>query len=111
VEGGVVTYIAACVSCCITFFSIRLLGQDALRTLDHRIAVRIMRRLHARPIFNVILLRILFQTMPALNYALAMSGISFRRYLIGTLMGLPLPIVLYCLLFDYLGQMLLSRLH
>ena len=55
------------------------------------------------PSRSVVLLRMLFQTMPALNYALAMSGIRFRTYLIGTLAGLPLPIALYCVFFDTLA--------
>jgi uncharacterized membrane protein YdjX (TVP38/TMEM64 family) len=38
-----------------------------------------------------------------LNYALAMSGIRFRNYLIGTLVGLPLPIAAYCVFFDFLS--------
>jgi uncharacterized membrane protein YdjX (TVP38/TMEM64 family) len=55
---------------------------------------------------SVALLRTLFQTAPALNYALAMSGIEFRRYLAGTLIGLPLPIALYCIFFDVLAAQL-----
>jgi uncharacterized membrane protein YdjX (TVP38/TMEM64 family) len=31
-----------------------------------------------------------------------MSGIKFRTYLIGTLVGLPVPIALYCIFFDIL---------
>lgn len=52
------------------------------------------------------ILRIFLQTVPALNYALAMSGVKFRDYLIATLLGLPLPIALYCLFFEYLARML-----
>jgi uncharacterized membrane protein YdjX (TVP38/TMEM64 family) len=48
----------------------------------------------------------LFQTVPALNYTLAVSGVRFRAYLAGTLLGLPLPILLYCLFFDYLARAL-----
>ena len=101
--GGVVTYIAAVVSCALTFVIIRALGGDALRSLHNRIAIRILRELDAHPIGSVALLRLLFQTAPALNYALAMSGIKFRNYLIGTLAGLPLPIALYCIFFDILA--------
>jgi uncharacterized membrane protein YdjX (TVP38/TMEM64 family) len=50
-----------------------------------------------------------FQTAPPLNYALAMSGIKFRRYLLGTLLGLPPPIFLYCVFFDCLAQWLKLR--
>lgn len=101
--GGAVTYVAAVTSCAFTFVTIRALGGDALRLLKNRVAVRILRELDAHPIASVALLRILFQTVPALNYALAMSGIKFRTYLIGTLVGLPVPIALYCIFFDILA--------
>lgn len=104
--GGLATYVAACISCGVTFLMIRMIGGDALRQLNSKIADRILSHIDARPITGVLLLRVLFQTVPALNYALAMSGIRFREYLIGTLLGLPLPIALYCLFFDYLAKML-----
>jgi uncharacterized membrane protein YdjX (TVP38/TMEM64 family) len=102
--GGVVTYVAAVASCGITFVTIRALGGDALRLLKNRIAVRLLRQLDAQPIATVALLRVLFQTVPALNYALAMSGIKFRTYLIGTLMGPPVPIAVYCIFSDILAN-------
>ena len=101
--GGVVTYVAAVVSCALTFVIIRALGGDALRSLRNRVAVKILRQLDAHPIGSVALLRVLFQTAPTLNYALGMSGIKFRNYLIGTLAGLPVPIALYCIFFDLLA--------
>ena len=44
-----------------------------------------------------------FQTAPPLNYALALSGVRLRDYLVGTLIGLPLPIAAYCIFFDLLA--------
>ena len=101
--GGVFTYVAAIVSCVLTFVTIRAVGGDALRLLQNRVAVRLLAELDAHPVSSVALLRTLFQTAPALNYALAMSGIDFRRYFLGTLIGLPLPIALYCIFFDVLA--------
>jgi len=106
VWGGAVTYAAAVTSCAFTFVTIRALGGDALRLLENRVAVSILRRLDTYPVASVALLRLLFQTAPALNYALAMSGIGFRGYLIGTLAGLPIPIALYCIFFDILANVL-----
>ena len=103
VWGGIATYIAAVTSCLFTFLTIRALGGDVLRLLTNRVAIRILRELDAHPIGCVALLRVLFQTVPALNYALAMSGIKLRSYLIGTLVGLPVPIALYCIFFDVLA--------
>jgi uncharacterized membrane protein YdjX (TVP38/TMEM64 family) len=103
VGGGVVTYVAAVISCVLTFVTIRILGGNALRLLENRVAVAIMAKLDARPVASVALLRLLFQTAPVLNYALAMSGVRFPAYLIGTLIGLPIPIALYCIFFDALA--------
>ena len=104
--GGLATYVAASISCTFTFFTIRFVGGDALRQMNNKVAIALLRRLDAQPIRSIALLRVLFQTVPALNYALALSGVKFRDYLIGTLLGLPLPIALYCLFFDYLAKAL-----
>ncbi|OOG56165.1 VTT domain-containing protein [Polaromonas sp. C04] len=106
VWGGVVTYIAAVMSCAITFLIIRLVGGDALLQLKSKWARKILGRLHAQPVTSIALLRTMFQTLPALNAALALSGVKFRQYLAGTMLGLPLPIALYCLFFDYLAVLL-----
>ena len=105
VWGGVATYVAATLSCTVTFLLIRWMGGDALRQVKNRIAVGLLARLDSHPIAIILLLRMLFQTVPALNYALAMSGAKFRDYLVGTLLGLPLPIMLYCVFFDYLAKL------
>ncbi len=104
--GAVVTYIAAIISCGVTFLSIRFLGGDALREMKNKTAMRIFRQLDARPVTSVALLRIFFQTVPVINYALALSGIRVRHYMLGTLLGLPLPIALYCIFFDTLAHLL-----
>lgn len=106
IYGGMATYIAACVSCAVTFLIIRYVGGDVLRQIESKFAEKALKHLHAQPIRSVIMLRVLFQTMPALNYTLSMSGVPFRKYMMGTFLGLPVPIILYCFLFDYLAQML-----
>jgi uncharacterized membrane protein YdjX (TVP38/TMEM64 family) len=102
--GGLATYLAATISCLVTFFAIRYLGGDALRQMKSRYAIALLARLDAHPLRNIVLLRMLFQTVPALNYALALSGVRLRHYLLGTLLGLPLPIALYCLFFEQLAR-------
>jgi uncharacterized membrane protein YdjX (TVP38/TMEM64 family) len=105
VWGGVVTYVAATTSCVVTFWVVRLVGGDATQALTSPRALRILARLHRYPVQSVVLLRTLFQTLPALNMALALSGIGFQRYLLGTLLGLPLPIAAYCVFFDFLWRL------
>jgi uncharacterized membrane protein YdjX (TVP38/TMEM64 family) len=98
--GGLVTYMAAISSCTLSFFIIKSIGGDALRSIDHKFADKIFNQLDHRPVFSITSLRMIFQTMPALNYALAMANVRFRHYIIGTLVGLPIPIFLYCLFFE-----------
>lgn len=104
--GAVVTYVAASTSCAFTFVTVRWVGGDAVRQLNSKLATRLLTQLHAHPIRNIVILRSLFQTLPALNYALAMSGIRFRQYMLATLLGLPLPIAVYCIFFDSLRRFL-----
>ena len=104
--GGLATYLAASVSCVASFLLLRRIGGDALRQLDNRLTGRILSRLDDAPVVSILLARLLFQTLPALNVALALSGVRFRAYLAGTLLGLPLPIALYCLFFDSFARAL-----
>ena len=103
-DGGMATYVAASISCAITFVSVRWVGGDAIQQLNGKLAQRMLSKLHAHPIRNVIVLRTVFQTLAALNYTLAMSGIGFKKYMLATLLGLPLPIAVYCLFFDYIAK-------
>jgi len=104
--GGIATYVAACVCCIFTFFVIRAIGGDALRGIGGRVGQRLLTRLDAHPVQSVLLLRMLMQTAPALNYVLALSGIDFGSYLLGTLLGLPAPIAVYCIFFDGIARWL-----
>lgn len=108
VWGGIATYGAACLACAVTYATVRCLGGDALRRLDSPLANHLLARLDARPLSSIVLLRLFFQTLPALNVALALAGVGFWRYMAGTLLGLPLPILVYCLAFDYLARHLLG---
>ena len=107
--GGVATLMAAMCSSTISFLLIRAVGGTALRSFNHRWADTIFSHLDDRPILSVAFLRLLFQTLPALNYALALADIRFRDYLVGTALGLPLPIFLYCYFFELIFQHLLNR--
>ncbi len=105
-HGGAVAYLAAATACVATFLIVRQIGGDALREFHQPWARRLFAQLDASPELAVAGLRLMFQTMPALNVALGLSGIPFRAYLSGTLLGLPLPITAYCLFFDQIARLL-----
>lgn len=104
--GGLATYMAACLSCVATFVLVRLVGGSALREFGGSLSQRVFVRLDRHPVQSVVVLRLVFQTVPALNYALALSGVDFGSYLLGTLIGLPVPIGLYAMFFDALAHWL-----
>ncbi len=104
-EGGVATYVAASVSCAVTFLMVRWIGGNAVGRMEHPLVARMVARLQSQPIRSVVALRTVFQTLAALNYTLAMSGIGFGDYMLATLLGLPLPIAAYCLFFDTVARL------
>ena len=107
--GGLATLTAGVVSSIVSYMIIRAIGGPALRSLNHRWADRVFAHLDDRPIVSVAILRLMFQTLPLLNYALALAGVRFRHYLLGTMLGLPIPIFLYCYFFEILFQHVLEN--
>lgn len=105
--GGIVTYLAALTSSIISYYLVGFIGKDAIRDLKNKWAKKILAQIDRHKILSVISLRTIFQTNPALNYALALSGINFSSYFIGTVLGLPLPIFCYCYFFEILFSHLL----
>ncbi len=59
-----------------------------------------MGRLDAQPIRTIALLRLVLLFSPPLNYALALSRVRFRDYLVGSALGLLPPTVAAVALFD-----------
>lgn len=108
VWGGLITYCAAVFSCGFTFLVVRAVGGNGLRLLNNKLTRAVFSHLDQRPASSVFLLRQAFITSPTLNYSLALSGIGFWPYMLGTALGLPIPLLLCCLLFDRLGNVLLG---
>lgn len=53
---------------------------------------RLLNKLDNRPVITVALLGLIFQTAPPLNYALAMTVVRWRDHLLGSMLGLPVPV-------------------
>lgn len=100
VAGGTLTFIAALTSSILSFLLIDYIGGDALLEIRNKYLKKTLARINHSPIKSVIILRLIFQTFPPVNYGLALSGVKFREYFIGTLIGLPLPIFTLVYFFD-----------
>lgn len=101
-EGGVLGYVGALVAIAVAFFVVRGIGGSALAGLQRPILRRALAHVDERPVMAVAVLRTLLIMTPALTYALALTRIRFRDYMVGSAIGLVLPIAAMSLLFDWL---------
>ena len=99
-EGGVLGFLTALLSVSFSFWVVRAIGGKAMSEVKWRWVQRILAKLDDRPIQTVALLRLLLCLAPPLNYALALSNVRFRDYLIGSTIGLALPVLLFVVFFD-----------
>ena len=98
--GFFVSLLGAVVSVSVSFWVVRALGGKALDRIDKPFMRKMLGRLHARPILTIFILRAIFWVAPPLNYALALSSVRFRDYLVGSTAGLVIPVGLAALVFD-----------
>jgi uncharacterized membrane protein YdjX (TVP38/TMEM64 family) len=98
--GGVASYAGALVSISVTFGVVRGIGGRALDAVESARFRRLLDKLDARPVRTIALLRLVFILSPPLNYALALSRVRFRDYLLGSALGLLPPTALAVVFFD-----------
>lgn len=84
--------LGAIISLSIAFWVVRLIGGQPLAEVQRPFVRRMLARLDRHPVRTIAILRVLFQMLPALNYALAMSKVRYRDYLLGSVLGL-VPVI------------------
>ena len=102
VTGGLAGYLGALGSVSVSFFVVRGVGGQQLTALRRPFIQRMLARLDAQPVRIVALLRMALWMAPPLNYALAMSSGRFRDYLVGSALGLVLPLIAAAVFIDAL---------
>jgi uncharacterized membrane protein YdjX (TVP38/TMEM64 family) len=91
--GVVVSYFASLVSVSVSFAFVRSIGGQPLAALKNRRMQQLLSKLDERPLLTMFLLRSVFWTAPALNYALALTRVRFTQYLASTAAALILPLI------------------
>jgi len=104
VLGGPLAFLGAVASVSASFLVVRAIGGRPLRELRNRWVRRALAQLDARPVATIAILRLVLILWPPLNYALALSQVSFAHYFLGSVLGLVAPIALAVTLFDYLME-------
>lgn len=102
VLGFAASYIAAVLAVTAVFCVVRGLGGDALTKLKWSWAKKAMAKVENKPFLTVMGLRAVFALSPPLNYALALSPVRFRQHIVGSAVGLLVPISIWVFLSDAL---------
>lgn len=102
VAGFFAALVGSLVSVSISFFVVRGVGGTPIAEIDRPFVKKMMARLDAKPVATVAILRCVLWLLPALNYALALSSIRYRSYLLGSLLGLIPPLLAAAALFELL---------
>lgn len=104
VRGGAIGGVGALLSLVTSFVVVRAIGGTPLDAVKNRLARRILAHLETRPVTTVAAVRTVFILSPPVTYALALSGIRFRDYLVGSAVGLVLPLSVAVVVFDWLAR-------
>jgi uncharacterized membrane protein YdjX (TVP38/TMEM64 family) len=97
--GAALSLAGALASVTVSFVVVRTVGGQPLAGIERPFVRRMLRRLDSKPIQSVALLRLVFWMAPFLNYALAMSAVDLRDYLLGSAIGLIVPVTVSALFF------------
>ncbi len=100
--GGALSLVGAMASLSVSFAVVRAVGGRPLGAVRWAWVRRMLVHLESRPVRTVALLRLVLWMAPQLNYALALSNVRFRSYVLGSALGLAVPILAVALLFDRL---------
>jgi uncharacterized membrane protein YdjX (TVP38/TMEM64 family) len=95
VWGSVASVIAATISVAVSFVIVRTIGGQPLKNLNIKrpFLQKPLDHLKERPIRSMIVIRVFLWAIPPVNYTLAMSGVTFRDYMIAAIIGMTPPFV------------------
>jgi len=99
VWGSVASIIAATVSVGVSFFIVRTIGGQPLKEINRPFLKKWIDRLEEEPLRSMIVIRMFLWAIPPVNYTLAMSGVTFRDYMIAAIIGMTPPFVVISVAF------------
>jgi uncharacterized membrane protein YdjX (TVP38/TMEM64 family) len=107
VFGFAIAYAGAIISAVSVFAMVRAVGGKPLGAITWPPAKKILAGLDRRPIVTIAALRAVMMLAPPLTYALALSPVKHRDHLIGSAIGLVVPVTIVVFLSE--GAMALWR--
>ncbi|MGM0577850.1 MAG: TVP38/TMEM64 family protein [Myxococcota bacterium] len=91
-QAVLLAFVGAVAAVSTSFLVFRTLGGTPLADVERPWVRRMLDRLDEAPVQTIALLRLVLLMAPPVNAALALSGVSFRSYLLGSALGLVVPI-------------------
>ncbi len=91
--------IAATISVGISFIIVRTIGGQPLKEIKRPFLKKWFDRLEQQPLRSMIVIRLFLWAIPPVNYTLAMSGVTFRDYMVAAMIGMTPPFILISVLF------------
>ncbi|MBT8149600.1 MAG: VTT domain-containing protein, partial [Gammaproteobacteria bacterium] len=103
--GSLIALLGANLAIIVSFTIVRRFHGEGFEADDvnNRVFKKMLRGLEKHPVRTVALLRCLISTAPGLNYGFAISSITDRQHLLGTVMGTIIPVVSIVWLSDWLA--------
>jgi uncharacterized membrane protein YdjX (TVP38/TMEM64 family) len=89
--GGALAYLASMLAVCVSFAVVRAAGGRALQQVSSGRLRDLLAQVEARPLQTVFLARLFLGSAAPVSYALALSPIGVRDYLLGSALGMLLP--------------------
>jgi len=96
--GSFASLIAANISVAVSFVIVRTIGGQPLKNIEKPFLQKPLDHLEDRPIRSMIIIRLFLWAIPPVNYTLAMSGVTFRDYMIAAAIGMTPPFVILSVL-------------
>ena len=94
-EGALYGYLGVVIAMSVNYFVIRAMGSKVLHEIKNRPLQRMLSKLQNRPLLTIILIRLVFWASPIVNYALAMTSVKPGHYILGSAIGLILPVMVF----------------
>jgi len=98
--GFLVGWFAAITSVTFSFFVVRAVGGKSFSQIKSKRIRAVLAQLDKRPFTVVLMLRMVLFAAPLLNYALALSGVSFKDYFLGSAIGIIPPMAIIAVTLD-----------
>ena len=94
-EGALLSYLAVIIAMYVNYLVVRSMGNQVLHEIKNQRLQRMLAKLDRRPLLTIILIRLVFWASPVANYTLAMTSVNSRNYLLGSAIGLILPVIFF----------------